>query len=198
MKQSWMWSLSAAAVLAGLGTVAMVRGLAADEAPAPVPMSDAGAQQNFADMTLKEFETATEGMSEEEVGRLIEDMDGDRASMQITWPDLGKPDAPEAVQASADDCSPQPEPAWFEPLESVRVLLLRDLYEARTYEGIIAAGDCPCALRKPAWDAIEAEYLADYASADLRVVEGAWDDFRRTAARLRPDARSICRPQGTW
>ena len=187
------WTLCAGAVLGGVVALAAVRGLAED---APAPMTEAELEA-FAALTPGEVEA----MGEEAFGRLMEraaaaqEAGGENDFMDLTMPDLGEP---RAARPGADACAPQPEPAWYEELNTDRRLLVRELYEARSYEAIIAAGDCPCELRKPSWAAVEAEYQADYAAANADVVDEADAEFRRLAARLRRDARAVCEPQGTW
>ena len=79
--------------------------------------------------------------------------------------DLSPPDLAASPEAGACPDRP-PRPEWAENLqgwEVQRSLLLSAIYEARSYEVIVATGDCSCANRAPSWDAADAEYQADYA-----------------------------------
>ncbi|TNC66271.1 hypothetical protein [Rubellimicrobium roseum] len=117
--------------------------------------------------------------------------------------DLTPPD----MSASRDDreyrvCPDrEPRPEWVGNLgvrESYRGVLLMRIYEARSYEAIVATGDCSCANRAPSWDAAEAEYQENYAQLDPQAQQRATSEFRRLKNDFQRDARSICEAQGNW
>ena len=118
--------------------------------------------------------------------------------MDLTPPDISAPRSAPEYRTCPDR---EARPEWAENLEGwevARSLLLSDIYKARTYEAIVATGDCSCAVKAPPWDAVEAEYLEDYAALDLGAVQGAGSDFGRLARGLYRDVRRICREQGNW
>ena len=156
-----------------------------------LPQGEASAP--LGDVTTGEMEA----MTEEEAGRLLEGAagSGEDVSGDFTMPDLSEP---RVAQPGADGCESQPDPAWYEALETDRRLLARELYRLRSYEAIIAASACPCELRKPAWALIEAEHEADFAGLPLDVTSETRAELRRGATRIERDARAICRAEGNW
>lgn len=116
----------------------------------------------------------------------------------LTVPDLSAPREDREYDVCPDR---EPRPEWLETLgvaDSYKGVLLMRIYEARSYEAIVATGDCSCANRAPPWDAAEAEYQSDYASLDYQAQDEAENDLRRLRNSLERDARAICRDQGNW
>lgn len=118
--------------------------------------------------------------------------------MDLTPPDM-------SAQRSAREYRTCPDrearPEWAENLEGQEVgrsLLLSEIYKARSYEQIVATGDCSCATKAPPWDTAEAEYQENYAALDLAAVDAAWGEFLRLSGSFHHDARRICRAQGNW
>ncbi len=117
-------------------------------------------------------------------------------ALDLTPPDLS------ALEGEYRTCPDrEPRPAWLDELrgfKAVRALLVSEIYKARTYEAIVATGDCSCAVKAPPWDAAEAEYLQTYASLDRSAVGDALGEFQSLSGSLYQDARRICREQGNW
>ena len=135
-------------------------------------------------------------MTEEEAAAL-----GDQGSPgfnDLMPPDMSAPRSSRTYRTCPDR---EPQPAWIEEVEgweAVRGGLVQEMYKARSYEQIVATGDCSCAVKAPSWDAVEAEYQADYAPLDLGGVSDALTDFQMLSSSLRRDARRICQEQGNW
>ena len=122
---------------------------------------------------------------------------GDDA-VDLTPPDMSAP-ASEQEYRTCPDREPRPE--WLETIgmrDAVKGQLLMRIYEARTYERIVATGNCSCAVKAPPWDDAEAEYLEGYAALDLQGQDEAEADFRRLENEFHQEARRICREQGNW
>lgn len=125
-------------------------------------------------------------------------------STDATTPDRFRDLTPPEVTGESEPlvCPDRPpRPAWAENLdgwEVQRSLLLSAIYEARSYEAIVATGDCSCANRAPSWDVADAEYQENYAALDLQAQTDAESEFRRLKNDLRREARAICREQGNW
>lgn len=116
----------------------------------------------------------------------------------FTPPDMSMPRSEREYRTCPDR---EARPEWAENLEGWEVgrsLLLSEIYKARSYEQIVATGDCSCANKAPPWDAAEAEYQEDYAALDLSAMREARGEFQRLSGSLHQDARRICREQGNW
>lgn len=116
----------------------------------------------------------------------------------LTPPDLGAPRSEREYRTCPDREDP---PAWTENLEgweTGRSALLSEIYEARTYEAIVATSDCSCAVKAPPWDEADAEYQENYGALDLAQVAEVRRDFSRLSRTLYQDVRRICREQGNW
>ena len=122
------------------------------------------------------------------------------AATQDTFRDLTPPEVTGESEPLVCPDRP-PRPAWVENLngwEVQRSLLLSAIYEARSYEAIVATGDCSCANRAPSWDVADAEYQENYAALDLQAQDKAEDEFRQLRRSFEREARAICREQGNW
>lgn len=119
-------------------------------------------------------------------------------TLDLIPPDMSTPASEQEYRTCPDR---EPRPAWIDELKgfkAVRALLVSEIYKARTYEAIIATGDCSCAVKAPPWDAAEAEYLEAYAALDRSAVGDALGEFQRLSGSLHQDARRICTEQGNW
>ena len=142
------------------------------DAPAPPPMTEAEAA--------------------------AQDAEGASDSMNLTPPNMRAPRSASEYRTCPDR---EERPAWAEDLgvkEVIRSLLLSEIYKARSYEQIVATGDCSCAVKAPSWDAADAEYQENYAALDLGAVREARGEFQRLSGSLHNEARRICRVQGNW
>lgn len=99
-------------------------------------------------------------------------------------------------------CNDRPaRPAWLDevpPREAYKALTLMRLYELRSWEAIMASGDCGCDVRFPSWDTASAEYEERFASstqADHTQARLAIRDQQNQIAR---DVRDICEAQDNW
>ncbi|MFC5567104.1 hypothetical protein ACFPOC_11870 [Rubellimicrobium aerolatum] len=123
---------------------------------------------------------------------------GSSAFNDLTPPDMSAPRSASEYRTCPDR---EERPAWAEKLEgreAVRSLLLSEIYRARSYEQIVATGDCSCAVKAPSWAAAEAEYQENYAALDLVAVREARGEFQRLSGSFHHEARRICRAQGNW
>ena len=99
-------------------------------------------------------------------------------------------------------CNDRPErPAWIEnvsPREAYKALTVMALYELRSWETIVANGDCSCETRFPDWTAADAEYTERF--ADLPQAEHTQTQrvLRRQANDLRHAVQAVCEAQGNW
>lgn len=128
----------------------------------------------------------------------ILDLEGASGGSGLTPPNMSAPRAVGEYRTCPDR---EERPAWAENLdgrEVVRSLLLSEIYKARSYEQIVATGDCSCAVKTPSWNAAEAEYQENFAALDLAAADRAWGEFQRLSGSLHNDARRICRAQGNW
>lgn len=135
-------------------------------------------------------------MTEEEAAAL--GGQGEPGFNDLTMPDMSAPRSSREYRTCPDREDP---PAWAENLgvkEAGRSLLLSEIYKARSYEQIVATGDCSCAVKAPSWDAAEAEYQENYAALDLAAVDEAWAEFQMLSDSFHQDARRICRAQNNW
>lgn len=126
------------------------------------------------------------------------DAPGPSSVSDLTPPDMSAPRAASEYRTCPDR---EERPVWAENLEGtevVRSLLLSEIYKARSYEQIVATGDCSCAVKAPSWDAAEAEYQENYAALDLRAAREARGEFQRLSGSFHQEARRICRTQGNW
>lgn len=116
----------------------------------------------------------------------------------LTPPDMSAPRQEQEYRVCPDR---EPRPEWAEDLEvreAYKGVLLRAIYEARSYEAIVSTGDCSCANRAPSWDAAAAEYQEDFAHLDPQAQRGATRDFQSLKGDLRGEAKAICEAQGNW
>lgn len=116
----------------------------------------------------------------------------------LTLPDLSAPREDREYDVCPDR---EPRPEWLETLgvaDGYKGVLLMTIYEARSYEAIVATGDCSCANRAPSWDAAEAEYQEDFAPLEAGAQRDATREFRGLKDDHYRDARAICRDQGNW
>ena len=184
-------SLALAVALTGLGAA----GLAQDASDKPVPPG-AGEQLVFPQIDAP----AAPPMTEDEAAAQEPTTDAGGASdvLDLTRSDMSAPRSERAHQTCPDR---EERPAWAEDLgvkEVIRSLLLSEIYKARSYEHIVASGDCFCAVKAPSWDAADAEYQENYAALDLGAVRDARGEFQRLSGNLHSEARRICRAQGNW
>lgn len=99
-------------------------------------------------------------------------------------------------------CNNRPDrPTWVEevnPREAYKALTVMGLYELRSWEAIVASGDCSCEIRFPDWATANAEYTERF--ADLSAPEHTQTQrlLRRQSNDLRPSVRTICEAQGSW
>ena len=122
----------------------------------------------------------------------------DDAANDFTLPDMSAPEAEREYDVCPDR---EPRPEWVENLDvrdSYKGVLLMQIYEARTYEAIVATGDCSCANRAPPWDAADAEYQENYALLDPQTQQRTTGEFQSLRGSLRRDAKMICEAQGNW
>jgi hypothetical protein len=116
----------------------------------------------------------------------------------LTPPDMSVPRSEREYRTCSDR---EPRPAWIEELrgwDSIRGLVVSEIYQARSYERIVATGDCSCINKAPPWDAAEAEYQANYAALDNTGLREIRQEFQLLSGSLHQDARRICREQGNW
>ena len=116
----------------------------------------------------------------------------------LTLPDMSAPEAEREYDVCPDR---EPRPEWAQNLDvhdSYKGVLLMRIYEARSYEVIVASGDCSCANRAPSWDAADAEYQANFALLDPQAQQRATSEYRRLKDDHYRDARAICQAQGNW
>ncbi|MGO4916007.1 hypothetical protein [Pseudogemmobacter sp. W21_MBD1_M6] len=99
-------------------------------------------------------------------------------------------------------CNDRPaRPTWMDdinPREAYKATALMELYEIRTWEAIMATGDCGCDVRFPAWDSVDGEYheaYAGYTQAEHSALRRDWIAMRK---QLEPQVREICEAQGNW
>lgn len=124
--------------------------------------------------------------------------DAGNDALDLTPPDLSAPASDQEYRTCPDR---EPRPSWIDELKgfkAVRALLVSEIYTARTFEAIVATGDCSCAVKAPPWDAAEAEYQETYAALDRSAVGDALGEFQSLSGSLHQDARRICREQGNW
>lgn len=183
--------ISLALALAGFGAA----GLAQDASDKPVPPG-VGEELVFPQIDGPAAPPVTE---DEAVAQEPTPDAGEGSGVgDLTAPDLSAPRAASEYRTCPDR---EERPAWAENLdvkEAGRSLLLSEIYKARSYEQVVATGDCSCAIKFPSWDAAEAEYQENYAALDLAAVDRAWGEFQRLSGSLHNEARRICRAQGNW
>ncbi|MBP1806900.1 hypothetical protein [Rubellimicrobium aerolatum] len=169
--------------------------LAAQETPEEPPASEATPELIFPEITSP----APPPMTEEEAARVLGvDEDGAADVLDLTPPDLSAPRSARAYRTCPDR---EERPAWIEELkgwDSIRGLVISEIYQARVYEKIVATGDCSCANKAPPWDAAEAEYQENYAAISNQGLREVRDEFQTLSGNLYKDARRICRAQGNW
>ena len=94
-----------------------------------------------------------------------------------------------------------PEPVWMQQIplrEAYQRVLIQDIYRAQNMEGIVATGECACAIRFPAWDEAVGTFHDNYADAERWDMLEASDTYNRRANDLRPEAMAICEAAGNW
>ena len=99
-------------------------------------------------------------------------------------------------------CNDRPaRPTWMDelhPREAYRATTMMDLYEIRAWQEIVAASDCSCDTRFPAWDSADAEYREQHkglSQGEHTALRLEWIDKRK---QLEPIVRDICEMQGNW
>ncbi len=116
----------------------------------------------------------------------------------LTLPDMSAPEAEREYDVCPDR---EPRPQWVDRLnvhDSYKGVLLMRIYEARSFETIVASGDCSCTNRAPPWDAADAEYQANFALLDPQAQQRATGEFQTLRGSLRREAKAICEAQGNW
>ncbi len=122
----------------------------------------------------------------------------DGVANDFTLPDMSAPEAEREYDVCPDR---EPQPQWAQNLDtrdSYKGVLLMQIYEARSYEAIVATGDCSCANRAPSWATADAEYQANFAMLDPQAHRSATREFQTLRGSLRRDAKAICEAQGNW
>lgn len=83
--------------------------------------------------------------------------------------------------------------------EANRVLFLRDMYRAYTFNGIVESGTCSCEQRYPSWEPVVEYYLEHYAIIeDRHELREYGKPYQNTINEHRTIARDICLASGTW
>ena len=80
-----------------------------------------------------------------------------------------------------------------------RILFIRDMYRAYTFNTVVETGSCSCDQRYPAWEPVVQYYLEHYAGIEDRheLAEHA-QSYTATIEAYRSSARDICLAAGTW
>lgn len=117
-------------------------------------------------------------------------------------PALGERNLVPSLENAPDVCVDRPaEPDWMENIalrEAYKRVLVQDIYRAQNLERIVEEGSCDCSTRFPAWDAAEALFLEQFATAERWEMLEASDEYNRRANAARPDAMAICEAAGNW
>lgn len=112
---------------------------------------------------------------------------------------LVSPSAPQNVSACADRPD---EPVVIQNMdvrEANRVLFLRDMYRAYTFNDIVETGTCDCSQRYPEWQPVVEYYFEHYAGIDDRhELRERARPYRDVIDSRRSQARDICLAAGTW
>ncbi|TNC49576.1 hypothetical protein FHG66_10685 [Rubellimicrobium rubrum] len=184
-------SLALTVALAGFGAA----GLAQDASDEPVPP---GAGE---ELVVPQIDApAAPPMTEDEAAAQepTPDAGGTSGLSDFTPPDMSAPRAASEYRTCPDR---EPRPSWIEELkgwDSIRGLVISEIYQTRSYEQIVATGDCSCAVKAPPWDAAEAEYQEKYAAMTNRALREVRHEFQLLSSGLHDDARRICQAQGNW
>ena len=104
---------------------------------------------------------------------------------------------------TASVCAKIPaEPAILQNMDgrdANRVLFLRDMYRAYTFNDIVETGKCSCKQRYPAWEPVVEYYLEHYSRIkDRHELRENAEPYHNTINNYRAAARNICIASGTW
>jgi hypothetical protein len=99
-------------------------------------------------------------------------------------------------------CNDRPaRPTWMDeihPREAYKALTLMRLYELRSWEAIMASGDCGCDVRFPSWDAASTEYEERFVTDTQAQHTQAQLALRSEQNQIARDVQDICETQGNW
>ena len=99
-------------------------------------------------------------------------------------------------------CNNRPDrPTWVEevnPREAYKALTVIGLYELRSWEAIVASGDCSCEVRFPDWTAAEDEYQERYSGLSQGEQTALRRELRAYQNTIADNVRTICEAQGNW
>ena len=99
-------------------------------------------------------------------------------------------------------CNDRPaRPTWMDqvhPREAYRALTQMRLYELRSWEAIMASGDCGCDFRFPSWDAASAEYEERFGISTQAEHTQARLALRDQQNQIARDVQDLCEAQGNW
>ncbi|MFN3844307.1 MAG: hypothetical protein ACK4RZ_00615 [Paracoccaceae bacterium] len=99
-------------------------------------------------------------------------------------------------------CNERPaRPTWMDEVhvrEAYKALTLMRLYELRSWESIMASGDCGCDFRFPSWDAASAEYEEGFATSTQAEHTQVQLALREKQSQITRDVQDICEAQGNW
>ena len=110
---------------------------------------------------------------------------------------------PEPADQAPASCPNRPaDPVIIENMDfrdAHRVIFIRDMYRAYTFNNVVESGACGCEQRYPSWEPVVQYYLEHYAGIEdrheLREHGRAYDN---TIQAYRGTAREICLAAGTW